>query len=77
MDWLNGWHRLGDSYVVIMGTEVHCIGCGKFFGITSVVIDADWQPPTREPDWPFDVETCPVHDQVEPEWPRGKPRPLP
>jgi hypothetical protein len=65
-----------------MGTGVHCAGCGQFQGITSVVIDADWVSPEKDPDWPFDEENCPVHleyryDLQPNAWPRGKPRPLP
>jgi hypothetical protein len=49
--WLNGWHRDGDS---ILG---HCVGCGKYMGAAIGMRD-DY--PEKGPEWPFDVETCPV-----------------
>ena len=57
-EWLNGWHRNGTS--VLVGTGVHCAGCGKFHGITCVAFSADWEPPEKLPDWPFNKDTCPV-----------------
>ena len=80
-DWLHGWSRLGNS-AMLMGTGVHCVGCGKFYGITSVVFDDDWEEPSLEPEWPFDEDSCPVCTLIferdeNPTWPRGKVRPLP
>lgn len=62
--WLNGWGRMGD-YDVLIGTGVHCVGCGKDEGTVTVVFPADYQPPEKYPDWPFDEETCPVHKAVD------------
>lgn len=59
LPWLNGWYRMGKS-AVLMGTMVRCVGCGRSFGITSVVIDDRWTPPTKDPDWPFPEGECPV-----------------
>ncbi len=78
--WLNGWHR--QDRIVLLGTSVHCAGCGQFQGITNVVFSDDWTEPESDPDWPFEVGNCPVHNDyrydLEPHaWPRGKPRPLP
>lgn len=43
-----------------MGTGVHCAGCGKYFGTTTVAISEDWIPPKNGPDWPFSTDDCPV-----------------
>lgn len=56
--WLNGWGRMGSS--VLLGSSVHCAGCGKFGGTTCVAIEADWKPPDKDPDWPFNEKKCPV-----------------
>lgn len=56
--WLNGWPRIGFS--VLIGSGVHCIGCGTFHGVTCVAIPEDWQPPEKMPDWPFEQDSCPV-----------------
>lgn len=56
--WLNGWPRMGVQ--VIIGNATHCAGCGKFNGVTCVVIADDWESPEKMPDWPFDEENCPV-----------------
>ena len=57
-DWLNGWHRTGDG--VLIGTGVHCAGCGHLRGITSIALTGDETWPDREPDWPFPEGDCPV-----------------
>ena len=84
--WLHGWGRLGDDGIqVLMGTGVHCVGCGVSHGVTTVVIPDDWEPPTLEPEWPFPEGDCPVcallavveRNPPGPTWPKGKPRPLP
>ncbi len=59
MEWLKGWPRMGPAAVLI-GTGVHCLGCGDLRGITSVVIDEHWTPPAELPSWPFRVGDCPV-----------------
>lgn len=56
--WLNGWRRFGNS--VQMGSAVHCAGCGKTRGVACVVIPEGYLPPEKEPEWPFDEESCPV-----------------
>jgi hypothetical protein len=72
--WLNGWPRLGEDAVLI-GTGVHCVGCGRGRGITCVVIPADWEPPARMPDWPFPEDACPVCTLSERLWAAPAPRP--
>jgi hypothetical protein len=56
--WLHGWPRIGDGTAVLIGTSVHCVGCGYFQGIISVAFDDDWSPPTEQPVWPFGEEDC-------------------
>jgi len=56
--WLNGWLRSGGG--VLIGSGVHCAGCGDFCGTTIVVIDEDWIAPEKYPDWPFNKKDCPV-----------------
>lgn len=56
--WLNGWPRMGSS--VLIGSAVHCAGCGAYGGITCVVIPDDWQDPEKLPDWPFEQSQCPI-----------------
>lgn len=56
--WLNGWPRMGNN--VLLGSAVHCAGCGKFSGVTCVVIPLNWTPPEKDPDWPFEEDTCPI-----------------
>lgn len=55
-EWLNGWPRLGTS--VLMGTCLYCIGCGRFFGVTTVAFPEDWEAPGPDPVWPFDPADC-------------------
>ena len=55
--WLNGWSRCGDT--VLIGSTVHCAGCGKDLGICTVAVDDNWQRPDKLPDWPF-AEDCPI-----------------
>lgn len=60
-DWLNGWPRTGRTQVLI-GTEVHCLACGRCVGITCVAFPPDWEPPGPKPEWPFSEADCPVDD---------------
>lgn len=60
MTWLNGWPLLPNYRSVLMGTGVHCSGCGKFFGIACVGFSENYVEPEREPDWPFDEDKCPI-----------------
>ena len=62
--WLNGWPRSG-LYGVMMGSAIHCVGCGKFHGVTTIAITEDHEWPTNDPAWPFDDEHCPVHKNYE------------
>lgn len=57
--WLNGCSREGAT--VLVGTGVHCAGCGKFFGSTCVVTDCA----SKEPDYPFYEIDCPVCTDVD------------
>lgn len=57
--WLHGWPRMGLSEVLI-GSAMHCIGCGRLHGIISVVVNTDWTPPSEQPTWPFTPGDCPV-----------------
>jgi|SRR6267154_2657892 len=61
--WLNGWPLLGRT--VLVGSGVHCAGCGKDFGMTCVAIPEGYVAPEKLPDWPFDEDNCPVHWQPE------------
>lgn len=45
---------------VLIGTSVHCVGCGKCRGITTVALTEDWIEPEQLPDWPFKEDSCPV-----------------
>lgn len=56
--WLNGWQRQGDN--VQMGTGINCAGCGRVLGVVCVVIDENWNPPEKGPDWPFPESDCPI-----------------
>lgn len=56
--WLNGWYRHGNT--VLIGTGVHCAGCGKFHGGTCVAFSDDWAAPEKLPDWPYNEESCPL-----------------
>jgi hypothetical protein len=56
--WLNGWPRTGAS--VLIGTCVHCVGCGRYFGIATVVFEEGWRAPGPAPAWPFLPDTCPI-----------------
>lgn len=60
--WLHGWPRMGNTGVLI-GTGIHCVGCGKSGGVTCVAFDESWEHWVKDrpyPDWPFDRESCPV-----------------
>lgn len=46
---------------ILMGTSLHCAGCGKLNGVICVVIEEDYDFPEKTPNWPFDEENCPVH----------------
>jgi hypothetical protein len=60
--WLNGWVRMPlDPTSVLIGTVVHCVGCGKARGMISVVMSENEILPDKLPDWPFDEIMCPVH----------------
>jgi hypothetical protein len=59
LEWLHGWPRFGNNSV-LLGAGIHCAGCGRSQGVTSVVIDPDYAYPDRQPDWPFPEESCPV-----------------
>lgn len=65
--WLNGWHR--SNHTVIVGAGMHCAGCGKFYGLTCVVIDPNDTRPKSDPNWPFEEQNCPIcmyeHDYEE------------
>ena len=56
--WLNGWERLDD--VVLIGTMVHCVGCGREQGLTCVAFSEEYEAPEKLPEFPFDEEMCPV-----------------
>lgn len=57
--WLNGWPRMGITGVLV-GTGVHCIGCGALQGVTTVAIEEGWEPPPT-PLWPYEGERrCPI-----------------
>lgn len=59
--WLNGWPRMGDEgLTVLMGASIRCVGCGRHYGITCVVIEEGWEPPGPEPEWPWTQAECPV-----------------
>ncbi len=58
--WLHGWPRMGDGTAVLIGSSVHCVGCGYSHGVITVVLDGDWNPPAKLPDWPFGDADCPV-----------------
>jgi hypothetical protein len=58
--WLNGWPRHDDADTVLIGSGVHCAGCGHFMGITTVAIEAGYVAPTKLPDWPFNESSCPL-----------------
>ncbi len=70
--WLHGWPRMGHS--VLIGTSVHCAGCGTDFGVTTVAFPEGWQPPGLEPSWPFEVEGCPVCEAAQREFATWPPR---
>jgi hypothetical protein len=57
--WLNGWGRIADGDSTLIGTGVHCVGCGFFYGITTVYIPEGWRWPERMPDYPFTEADCP------------------
>lgn len=57
--WMNGWPRISISAMLI-GTGVHCVGCGHCMGITCVAFPEDWEPPGPDPAWPFGEADCPV-----------------
>ncbi len=58
-EWLNGWPQMYRVRVLI-GTGVHCIGCGAFRGTTTVAFPEGYTSPPEPPDWPFDEGNCPV-----------------
>lgn len=58
--WLNGWPRINNGQTVMIGSEAHCVCCGRGFGVTCVAFGADWEPPGPEPIWPFGEIDCPL-----------------
>jgi hypothetical protein len=58
--WLHGWPRMGRGTSVLIGTSVHCVGCGRFHGVTCVVFPDRWEAPGPDPEWPFGEVDCPV-----------------
>ena len=58
-DWLNGWYY-NEGATILVGSMVHCVGCGKQYGVTCVVIDASYTFPDKAPEWPFSVDNCPI-----------------
>lgn len=58
--WLHDWPVMEGSSHVLVGTGVHCIGCGQLVGVTTVVFPEEWKPPGPDPDWPFKGADCPV-----------------
>lgn len=60
MHWLDGfWHYVGGAEITL-GTDVCCVACGDCLGVECVVVDPDWMPPDREPDWPYTSMDCPL-----------------
>ena len=59
LDWLHGWPRISVT-VVLMGTGLHCIGCGKCHGITPVAYRGETPFPDKTPEWPFKEGACPI-----------------
>lgn len=60
--WLHGWPRMS-KVDVLMGTSLHCVGCGKGQAVICVAFDGSWEHWIKDrpdPDWPFDEESCPV-----------------
>lgn len=55
--WLKGNHRNGT--LVIHGSSLRCVGCGKTMGMISIAINID-DPIPGDPDFPFREEDCPV-----------------
>lgn len=68
--WLNGWDRNG--WEVLIGTGVHCAGCGWFVGLATIAITGDEKWPDKLPDWPFEEATCPLHPRALGEGPQYK-----
>lgn len=56
--WLNGWARTKDH--VLIGTLIHCSGCGRISGMASVVFVEGQTEPEKHPDWKFNEVDCPV-----------------
>lgn len=63
--WLNGWCRMGSE--VLVGTSVHCAGCGKDHGTACVAFDGS-PLPDKSPDWPFEESTCPLCEMRDRLW---------
>jgi hypothetical protein len=76
-EWLNGWPLPArQQSTVLIGTGVHCSGCGRFMGGASVVFPEDYRAPERLPDWPFAEEGCPVCNAPPPVPPEEVPGPV-
>ena len=56
--WLNGWMRQGDT--VLIGSGLHCVGCGFFLGTCCVILSDCAMPSREDPDYPFEQASCPV-----------------
>ena len=59
-NWLNGWLKEKDNDIIKIDRFNCCIGCGRMFGTTCVVLDPTWQHPEKDPDWPFLQDDCPI-----------------
>ena len=62
MRWMNGWPWATADSIILLGSGLHCVGCGQGLGTTCVAMGEDWQPPGPEPEWPFGrgPRQCPV-----------------
>ncbi len=60
-DWLNGWFYDGTD-TMLVGVMVHCVGCGKEFGMTCVFFPEGWKEPGPVPNWAFNQDKCPICD---------------
>jgi hypothetical protein len=69
--WLNGWPRNGTC--VFVHGNLHCAGCGNHIGSPGYPYPKGFVVPDRDPDWPFNPDSCPI---CEPEEFRGKMPPV-
>lgn len=64
-DWTHGHPRRG-RYILI-GSVVHCAGCGLAHGVVTAAIDVDTPVGQRAlPNFPFPVGDCPVCQDMPP-----------